>query len=136
AASLPVESLSRCRANPISIEVSIMSRPRWAVALLAGGLGLLSGCSTIRDHPWFSRSRTAPAPGCCDGSPLPVAEGPMLEGGRPTPPPPPPGGGLPRGIDLQPPGTDGTIRPVPQAQPIPAQPSRRTPGLIIDRWKE
>jgi hypothetical protein len=113
-----------------------MSRVRWAVAMLAGGLGLLSGCSTLRDHPWFSRSRPAAAPPCCDATAaaVPVAEGPVLEGGPPFVPPPP--GALPPGADLQPPGTNGTIRPVPQAQPIPAEPSRRTPGLFIDRWKQ
>jgi len=116
-----------------------MSRVRWAVAVLAGGLGLLSGCSTLRDHPWFSRSRPTAAPPCCDtAGAAPVAEGPVLEGGPPFVPPPGalPPGALPPGADLQPPGTNGTIRPVPQAQPIPAEPSKRTPGLFIDRWKQ
>ena len=106
-----------------------MSRVRWAVAVLAGGLGLLSGCSTLRDHPWFSRGRAAPAPSCCDGSTVPISEGPILEGGPPGVPPP--------GAEIQTPGTNGTVRPIPQAQPLPAPPtSRRTPGLISDRWKD
>jgi hypothetical protein len=118
-----------------------MSRLRWAVAVLTGGLGLISGCSTLRDHPWFSRPRTVAAPGCCDAPAAPLAEGPVLEGGPPFVPPPGalPPGGLPPGAELQTPGTNGTLRPVPQpqAQPVPAPPtSRRTPGLIIDRWKD
>src|SRR5439155_5802602 len=124
----------RCPAGFISREVPVMLRPRWT-AVLIGGLGLLGGCSTLRDHPWFSRARTAPAPSCCETPGVPLAEGPVLEGGPPIIPPPAPGP-LPPGAELQPPGTNGTLHPIPQAQPVPAQPSRRTPGLIIDRWKE
>jgi hypothetical protein len=133
--------------NPVSTEVPVMLRTRWAVAVLAGGLGLVGGCSSLRDHPWFSRGRVEPAAApCCESPAGPFAEGPIMDGGPPVggppvggPPivaPPPPNGALPPGVDVQPPATDGTIRPVPQAQPIPAQPSRRTPGLIIDRWRE
>jgi len=113
-----------------------MSRLRWAVAVLTGGLGLISGCSTLRDHPWFNRARPAAAPACCDTPGVPIADGPIVEGGPGIVPPP---GPLTPGAELQPPGTNGTIRPVPQpqAQPVPAPPtSRRAPGLIIDRWKE
>src|SRR5437879_5874923 len=121
-----------------------MSRSRWAVAVLIGGLGLLSGCSTLCDRPLFSRFRSAPAPACCDGPGVPLAEVPVLDSGPPLVAPPggfaPPAGvALPPGVDVPPPGTNGTIRPapqVPQAQPVPAQPSRRTPGIFIDRWKE
>ena len=108
-----------------------MLRSRWAVAGLIGVLVLIGGCSTLRDHPWFSRGRAAPAADCCsNGPPVPLAEGPILDSGPPVVPPP--------GAELQPPGTNGNLRPVPQqAQPVPAPPaSRRTPGLIIDRWKE
>jgi hypothetical protein len=119
-----------------------MFRVRWAVAFLAGGLGLISGCSTLREHPWFSRSRPVPTEGCCNPVSTPVvADGPILEGGPPVVPPP--GGPLPPGVEPvplngQPPGTNGLQRviPQPQAQPVPAQPSRRTPGLFIDRYKE
>jgi hypothetical protein len=115
-----------------------MLRPRWAFAVLAAGLGLLSGCSTLRDHPWFSRSRAVPdAAPCCEAPATSFAEGPILESGPPVVPAP--NGALPPGAIQQPPGTDGQLRPVPQvpqAQPVPAQPSRRTPGIFIDRWKE
>jgi hypothetical protein len=106
-----------------------MFRSRWAVAVLVGGLALIGGCASLRDHPWFGRARTAPAPACCDAPTVPLAEGPILDAGPPAVPPP--------GAEIQPPGTNGTIRPIPQAQPVPAPPtSRRTPGLIIDRWKD
>jgi hypothetical protein len=119
-----------------------MSRVRWAVALLAGGLGLISGCSSLRDHPWFGRARTAPGP-ACDAPTAALTEGPILDSGAPIAAPPCPAG--PPGVEVQPPtvpGTNGTIRPipqvpqVPQAQPVPAQPSRRTPGIFIDRYKD
>src|SRR5262245_52417670 len=89
-------------ANPISTEVPIMLRARWAVAVLAGGLGLMSGCSTLRDHPWFSRSRPAPAAApCCEAPAVPIGEGPVLEGGPPIVPPP--NGQFPPGIQPPPP---------------------------------
>ncbi len=108
-----------------------MYRSRWAVAVLFGGLALIGGCSTLRDHPWFNRSRTVPGPAGYDSPAVPIAEGPILDAGPPVAPLP--------GAELQPPGVNGTIRPVPlpQAQPVPAPPtSRRTPGLIIDRSKD
>jgi hypothetical protein len=123
-----------------------MYRVRWAVAVLAGGLGLLPGCSTLRDHPWFSRNRAAPiasCPSCPAAVGTPVADGPMMEGGPPILPPPgvqPPGVSVdPSQLNGQPAIINGPLRPVPQpqAQPVPAPPvSRRTPGLIIDRSQE
>ena len=108
-----------------------MSRVRWAVALLAGGLGLIGGCSSLCERPWFSRGRTAPPQTFYDAPGAPLAEGPVLDAGPPVVPPP--------GAELQTPGTNGTIRPIPrpEAQPVPAPPtSRRVPGLIMDRWND
>jgi hypothetical protein len=119
-----------------------MHRVRWAVAVLAGGLGLLPGCSTLRDHPWFSRNRAAPVANC-PAAGVPVADGPIMDGGPPIVPPPngqPPCVGvdpmLPNG---QPPVINGPLRPVPQpqAQPVPAPPvSRRAPGIFTERNNE
>jgi hypothetical protein len=107
-----------------------MSRLRWAAAVLAGGLGLIAGCASLRDHPWFGRGRAAPA-NCCETPTAPIAEGPILDGGPPAVPPP--------GVEIQQPATNGNLRPIPRpdAQPVPAPPaSRRVPGLISDRWKD
>lgn len=106
-------------------------------AVVAAGLGLVCGCSSLRDHPWFSRARGGAEAGCCDvGAALPVADGPILEGGpmlaapeaqgqfAPTPLPP----------NGQPPAD--RLVPQPQAQPYPAQPSGRTPRFLNDRLRQ
>jgi hypothetical protein len=60
-----------------------MSRPRIATLALAAGLGLLSGCASMCEHPlWpFGRSRVSCCPECeMGGGPCCDGYGPSLDG--------------------------------------------------------
>jgi hypothetical protein len=117
-----------------------MLRARLAGALVAAGLGLISGCSSLSNSSWFHRNRAVPCDGCSAGA-VPMGEGPMLEGGSavmvpgemptgPMPAPLPPDASMPS--MTQPP----RLVPQPQAQPVPASPSKRTPGILSDIWRD
>jgi hypothetical protein len=111
-----------------------MLRARLAVVLLAGGLGLVCGCSSLCNHPWFHRNRT-PCPEVIDLGVTPLGEGPMLEGSAPgfVPPNgstlmPQPMGPPPNGSTLMPQptvpqlSTPPRLSPQPQSQPMPYTP--------------
>ncbi len=110
-----------------------MLRARLAIVALATGLGLSCGCSTIANHPWFSRLGRTNCDGCETGS-VALGEGPILEGPAPVVISPGP----------QNPGMQAPVTPIPQltapprlvpepqAQPVPAVPSRRTPRVFQD----
>jgi hypothetical protein len=59
-----------------------MSRLRKGALAVAAGLGLLSGCSFLSNHPLLSRFRSCPeTAACCEAD---CCEGPMLEGAAPS----------------------------------------------------
>jgi hypothetical protein len=95
-----------------------MYRLRLAI-VLGAGIGLVSGCTSLSNHPLLSRLRGSRAEECCDVTALPdsggapIAEncGPMIlpPGGVPSAPP----NGLPQ------------VAPPPRLEPVPQSP--RTP---------
>jgi hypothetical protein len=58
-----------------------MSRLRKGALAVAAGLGFLSGCSSLCNHPLLSRFRSTPEAACCEAD---CCEGPMLEGAGPS----------------------------------------------------
>jgi hypothetical protein len=101
-----------------------MLRARLAVVLLAGSLGLTTGCSSLRNHPWFSNNRAC-GPECIDLGVTSVSEGPILEGGGPIMAPLPPAGVPGTPLPAQPPipqlNIPPRLEPVPQTMAPPSQ---------------
>jgi hypothetical protein len=67
-----------------------MLRKRLFLAVAAVGLGSLSGCFSMSQHPFFARLRACfGRPECCEvAAPAcegPCLDGPMLPGGGPAP---------------------------------------------------
>ena len=118
-----------------------MFRARMAMVGLLVGLGLTNGCCSWTNRPLFCRPRNVPVEDCCEVSDASMMDGPMLEGsgmmmapqgsqfpGMPTPVMPP--GGVPPMS-----GPPARLVPEPQAQPVPANPSKRTPGTFTEFWR-
>jgi hypothetical protein len=119
-----------------------MFRARMAAVGLMVGLGLTSGCTSCSSRPWFSRVRGVPTEDCCEADDTCMMNGPMLEG-YPSMVPPSTGTfpGMPTPVIPQtglPPGSGAPARlvPEPQAQPVPAAPSKRTPGTFTEFWRQ
>lgn len=108
-----------------------MLRARLAALAFGSGLGLVSGCLNLSDHPLFHRhcDTCAAESGCCEEGGCCGAEGPVLgDCGAPAPCPtcPAPGGYAPA-APIGPPLT-APPRLVPQPQAVPAQPAPYVPG--------
>src|SRR5262245_38981124 len=100
-----------------------MLRARLAVVIVAGGLGLVGGCSSLCNLSLFHRNRPH-GPEVID---LGVTgEGPVLDGCAPGFVPPPggmaPGGALTPQPTVPPLSTPPRIAPQPQSQPMPYSP--------------
>ncbi len=115
-----------------------MLRARLAKAVLVAGVGLLSGCASLSNHPlvgWFHHKNTTVIGESCEGpicdgpvlqdyGPYPTTGAPMMQGGtcgpmigtQPMPGMPPQG--------MPPMGTAPRIEPLP-AQPEPFRPMMR-----------
>src|SRR5229473_6720402 len=117
-----------------------MFRGRLAALALAAGMGSLSGCTYLCNHPWFGKGNACCQPqgtccgsecsGGCPGSCSPGCEGgPMLDSYAPmmnspgipqgaimAPPPPP------QATTMPPLSAPPRLVPQPQSQPIPYSP--------------
>ena len=109
-----------------------MVRMRYSL-VAAAGLGLLSGCMNMSEHPWFQRRNRA----CCDLVSMPC-DGPMITSGPMIMSPPVNGTVIPAPTlipqtampPLAQPPANGRIVPQPQSQPMPYTP----PGQATSRF--
>jgi hypothetical protein len=95
-------------------------------------VGLAAGCSSMADRPFFARFRSYPVEGDCCSAGGGCCEGPALGDAGPGLPPPggvpmplPPDQPLPTPTPLPPGAAPPRLNPVPQAQPLEAQPTSR-----------
>lgn len=96
-----------------------MVRTRILLATLAASLGLITGCASTSERPWFWRLRGYNAPdACCESGETITSEGPILTDCNPPMLPPP----RPMMMTPQPSAQNGpTPSPVPRLVPQPAQ---------------
>lgn len=104
-----------------------MLRARLAIVVLAGGLGLVSGCSTLCNLDLFHRRR-APCPEVIDLGVTSMGDGPCLDAGVPRMMPP---NGTVSNSTLTPQATVPSLSspprlvPQPHSQPTPYSPNER-----------
>jgi hypothetical protein len=116
------------RAKTSRTEETPMVRLRLANFVLAAGLGLACGCTTLSQCPLLERFRAHPAADPYNGGIVAEGEGPIVDGGPATEglvPGGPPLGAVPSVTPqntIPPLVTPPRIVPQPQAQPVPYTP--------------